>query len=153
MKALVLAGLVSGCYHYTPIEYGAVSPGMDVRARVSASTAERITPLLGTSARVVTGPVVDRGASTFVVEVPTVVQAGIAGATQTLHQRIALAPADVVELERRTLDRPKTALIVGAAAIATIATTIAALHGNPGIDHPSTPSPTENRIPIFKIRF
>lgn len=104
--------VLGGCYRYAPVAPDGIRAGEGVRARISANHAERIAPLLGRSdARLLVGRYLTTTADTLLVEVPTVVAAG----TPTLHQRIAIPRDALLELERRTLDRKRTALAAGAA--------------------------------------
>ncbi len=151
----LLACMSAGCYHYSSVETTGVEAGSGVRARISPTAAERIAPLLGMGPqRVLTGTVVERNSSGLIIEVPTAAQQGVEGSTQTLYQRVTLAPADVVEIERRTLDTKKTALIVGSVTAVALSVVIKQMRGGPGIDSPPPSSGgNESRIPILRFRF
>jgi len=152
--ALLAPAFLAACYTYAPIQSSSVSPGVGVRARVSASAAEQVAPLLGmTDARVLTGTLVDNRSGVLVVEVPTVAQSGTGSAAQNLYQRISIAPGDLVELESRKLDRKRTALVIGAAAIIGGSATIAALKGGPGLDRPPGGSSSDAKIPFWRLHF
>src|SRR5882724_6213372 len=102
--ALFAPALLAACYTYAPVQSSNLSPGTGVRARVSATAAERVAPLLGVSdARVLSG--------TLIVEVPTLAQAAIGTSGQTLNQRISITPGDLLEIESRVLDRKRTGLV------------------------------------------
>ena len=91
---------------------------MSVRARVSATTAQQIEPLIGVSdARLLSGILIAATADTFIVEVPSVIGAEVGSSIQTLHQRVSIPRSGLLELESRTLDRFKTTAVVGAAAV------------------------------------
>jgi hypothetical protein len=152
--ALAMPALVAGCYTYAPVQSSALSAGTGVRARVSATAAERVAPLLGVSdARVLTGTLIDNQSGTLIVEVPTIAQAAVGPTGQTLNQRISIAPGDLVEIESRKLDRQRTAVVVGVAAVVAASATIAALKGGPGLDRPPGGSSTDAKIPFWRIRF
>jgi len=152
--ALLAPAFLAACYTYAPIQSSSVSPGVGVRARVSASAAEQVAPLLGmTDARVLTGTLVDNRSGVLVVEVPTVAQSGTGSSAQNLYQRISIAPGDLVELESRKLDRKRTALVIGAAAIIGGSATIAALKGGPGLDRPPGGSSSDAKIPFWRLHF
>jgi hypothetical protein len=145
---------LAGCYTYAPVQSSALSPGTGVRARVSATAAERVAPLLGVSdARVLTGTLIDNQSGTLIVEVPTIAQASVGSSGQSLNQRISIAPGDLVEIESRKLDRRRTGLVVGAAAVVAASATIAALKGGPGLDRPPGGSSTDAKIPLWRLRF
>ena len=125
-----------------------------VRARVSSTAAERVAPLLGMSdARVLTGTLVDNQSGTLIVEVPTIAQATVGTGGQALYQRISIAPSDLVELESRKLDRKRTGIVVGAAAIVGGSVAIAALKGGPGLDRPPGGSSTDAKVPLWRVHF
>ena len=156
MKRLVLfaPALLAGCYTYAPVQSSALLPGIGVRARVSATAAERVAPLLGVSdARVLTGTLIDNRSGTLIVEVPTLAQAAIGTSGQTLNQRISITPGDLVEIESRRLDRGRTGLVVGAVAVIGISATIAALKGGPGLDRPPGGSSTDAKFPLWRLHF
>jgi len=118
MRCCLLLLLSTACYTYAPLDPASAQPGTEVRARVSARSAEQIATLLGTTdARLLTGTVVRAGPDTLLVEVPTAARVASAGGTVTLHQRIGLARPDVLELEQRTFSRARTTIVVGAAAL------------------------------------
>ena len=156
MKQLALAmpAFLAGCYTYAPVQTSALSAGTGVRARVSATAAERVAPLLGVSdARVLTGTLIDNQSGTLIVEVPTIAQASVGTSGQSLNQRISIAPGDLVEIESRKLDRQRTAVVVGVTAVVAASATIAALKGGPGLDRPPGGSSTDAKIPFWRLRF
>ncbi len=152
--ALLMPALLAGCYTYAPVPSSSLSPGTGVRARVSATAAERVAPLLGVSdARVLTGTLIDNQSGTLIVEVPTLAQASVGTGGQSLNQRISIAPTDLVEIESRKLDRQRTGLVVGVAAIVAASATVAALKGGPGLDRPPGGSSSDAKIPFWRLRF
>lgn len=154
LRSLPLAVVLCGCYTYAPVDANTVARGASVRARVTSSAAERIAPLLGEpDPRVVVGSLVERSNGRMIIEVPTTTSSVSRSAIQTLYQRVALAPADVTEMETRTLNRTRTAIIVGAAVIVAGSIAAASLHGEPAGDRPPTGSPPETRIPVIRFRF
>ena len=152
--ALLTPVFVAGCYTYAPVQASSLRPGMGVRARVSATAAEQIAPLLGASdARVLTGKLVDNSSAAMIVEVPTMVPANAGTSAQSLYQRISIAPGQLVELESRQLDRKRTTLVVGTAVVVGASAAIAVLKGGPGLDHPPGGSSTDARIPLLRLHF
>jgi hypothetical protein len=156
MKRLALFApvLLAGCYTYANVDAASVRPGMGVRARVSAAAADRIAPLLGASdARVVAGTLIDNASGAMLIEVPTSPQVGIGSTGQSLAQRISIAPGELLQLESRKLDRRRTAIVVGAAAVIAGSVAIAALQGGPGLDRPPGGSSTDTKIPLWRLHF
>ena len=94
---LIAVSLSAECYSYAPVQAGSLAPGSGVRARVSATAAERIAPLIGVdNPRVLSGKLVENANGTLIIEVPTAVQAGLGGSAQSLYQRISIAPSDIL---------------------------------------------------------
>jgi hypothetical protein len=126
---MLVPALVAGCYTYSPIEVAAVTPGMEVRARVSATTAAQLAPSLGmTDARLLSGSVVDNaeGLTLKVASVP----AGTVGAQDGLFQQILITRTDLLELEFKQLDNTRTRLAVGAGVLGAVGVAAANLRGH-----------------------
>jgi hypothetical protein len=152
--ALCTPALLAGCYTYSPIQASSLQPGMGIRARVTATAAEQIAPLLGVSdARVLTGKLVGNTTDAMIVEVPTMVPASAGTTAQSLYQRISITPGQLVELESRRLDRTKTTIVVGAAVVVGASAAIAALKGGPGLDRPPGGSSCDDRLPLIRLHF
>jgi hypothetical protein len=130
---LSAALLFSGCFAYLPVtEPGQLEPGLSVRARVSPAAGARIAPLLGaTDARRLDGTLITQSTDTLIVEVPTVMT-DTREFGRTPSQRVSILRSELLEIEVRRLDRVRTAVVVGSAAI--IAGTLLArsLKGEPG---------------------
>lgn len=156
LVALVaLVPLVAACYRYARVDAASeLPPGMGVRARVNGATADQIEPILGTSnVRLLTGKLIATTADTLIVEVPAVYNAAVGSSMQTLNQRIAIPRSGVVELESRQLDRQKTYVVAGAAAVIIggyILRSTVFDPGGGGIGGPGRGP--ELRIPIFSLR-
>jgi len=149
---LSLLPLCAACYTYAPIDPAAAPSGADVRARISASAAERITPLVGVETRVLNGKLIDNTASGIVVEVPSVVPSSSSGVMETLHQRVSINRGDVLELETRRIDRLRTGALVGGAVIVATSLWINSLRGGPGLDRPSPGGGNDARRPLPQVR-
>jgi hypothetical protein len=141
--------VLTACYTHAPVQSTEVVPGMSVRAYVSAAASDRIAPLLGTDARRLAGTVISNAHDTLVVEVPTVARDESSPAVLTLHQRISLARADVLELEARTLNRTRTGALVAGAALFTGSALYKALQGEPGSEKLPGGNETDNLVPLF----
>jgi hypothetical protein len=129
--------LLAGCYTYARMEPAAIRAGTSVRARVSSAAAERLAPLLGTAdTRLITGTLIDNGPDTLIVEVPAVMRAEVGGSMRTLHQRVSISRAELLEIETRQLDRFRTGAVAGSAAVVVGAVVIKAIRGDPGAERP-----------------
>ncbi|MDX1647486.1 MAG: hypothetical protein R3304_10110 [Longimicrobiales bacterium] len=128
--ALVLA--VSGCYTFRPISSGEMTQGTSVRLRVTGAFSDSVAPLLQRDdALELEGTVVDDGGASFLLDVP-VEQAYRGMRLETLRQRIEVPASAVVRMESRQLDRTRTWLAVGAAAVAIGAVVVAELSKDSG---------------------
>ncbi|MGH7638548.1 MAG: hypothetical protein ACREOK_12945 [Gemmatimonadaceae bacterium] len=117
--------------------------------RVNAQTAEYIEPLLSrTDARQIAGTVITAGVDTLVVEVPTTTQLAGSRTYETLHQRISIPRTGLLELERRTLNRTRTWLVTGAAAVIVGAIILNATVEGGGNQGGNGGSPPELRPPL-----
>lgn len=127
----------ASCYTYAPVEPAALRAGTSVRARISSTAADRLAALLGTTdARLITGTLIENGPDTIIVEVPTVTRADMRGSVQTLHQRVSISPGELLEIETRTLNRLRTGVVAGSAAVIVGAVVIRAIKGDPGTERP-----------------
>lgn len=112
---------LAACYSYVPVDPAAISPGMQVRARLSAPGALRVSEATGEVRRRLEGEVVALQADTLVVAIPVrssggsyVAQAGLPPPLDTLQ----VARVDVAVLEEKRFSAGKTALAAGAAGAA-----------------------------------
>ncbi|MBV6522503.1 MAG: hypothetical protein MNPFHGCM_02651 [Gemmatimonadaceae bacterium] len=149
--AVTLLPFGTGCYRYAPVKMTDVSPGMDVRARVSAEASARIAPLLGvTSARTLTGTLITSVPDTIMVEVPAtgVPDPGTVG--PALSQRISIPRSDLVELEVRSLNRARTAAIVGGSAVVLVSLLLNVMKGDPAMEKTPGGGGSESIGPVFQ---
>lgn len=158
-RALCLAPVLpvaAGCYSYTPISPAAAPAGSEVRARITGAASDRVAPLLGTfDTRVLTGNVVENNAGAMVLEVPNGAMPNVTESIVQLHARIPLAAADMVSLEQRKLDVPRTVIFTSAIAVGIgfgVATALRAGGSGDAGKGPPEPPPI-NRIPVWRIYF
>jgi hypothetical protein len=144
--------LLAGCYTYSPIDPASVTPGMEVRARVSAPLAAQLAPTLAMGqSRLVEGKVVDNQ-SGLTLKVASVLP-GTVGAPEGLFQQVQITRTDLVELESKQFDRGKTRLVVGASAVVAIAAGIAIVRsGRSSGDNSVVEPPANFTIGILRIQ-
>jgi hypothetical protein len=148
---LLAPPLLAGCYTYSPIELAAVTPGMEVRARVSAATAVQLGPSLGMSdARLLSGSVVDQHADGLTLKVASV-PAGTVGAQEGLFQQILITRADLLELESKKLDDTRTRLAVGTGVVGAVALAATILHGRSSGESAVTEPPANFNLGILRV--
>jgi hypothetical protein len=140
--------LLAGCYTYAPIASTELQPGIGVRARVNAATAEALQPLLGTAdARVLTGVIITASPDTLLIEVPTTTRAEIGNSLQTLNQRVAVPRVSIFQLDTRRIDRLRTGLVVGSASLLAGTLIFKIATSGPGDDRP----PGGGELPEFRF--
>lgn len=152
--AMLAGAVLSGCYSYVPVRVDAVRPGESVRARLSEDALARLPGAVREQGRRdVEGEVLDRDPQVLLLSVPAAArQQGFY--VENLHERLRLGLGDVVEVERRQLDRSRTVLLVGAGASAVAAVALQTLSGSTGgntIDR-TNPGPSADRIPLLVLR-
>ncbi len=149
VMALAAASL-AGCYTYAPVSIEAVSLGETVRARLTPEARARLPAQVRGDDGTLEGELLDRDGGALTLFVPTAVrQQGFFA--EDLHERVRLPSADVVEVRRRQLDRPRTYALAAAGGAAVIGIAIETLTGKTGgntIDR-TTPGPSAARIPFF----
>ncbi len=149
---LAVIPLLAGCYGLVPINPEAAAPPMRVRAYLSPEATERITPVLGVARAEVDGRVVERTPEGIFLEV-TSARSSNEFRSETLTQRILLEREDLTGLQRRQLDRTRTAALVGIGAAVVGALIYDQLSGEGGgnvVGPP--PGPPEARIPLIRIK-
>lgn len=155
-RSLFVVPLLAGCYNYTPIAPTTVQPGVEVRATINGAASDRVAPITGTfDNRLLTGNVIENNGGTLVVEIPTGAVPNTGASVVQMHQRVNLAPADMVRLETRKLDVGRTSLLASAIVAGAAAAAIAVVHAS--TSHSSDPiidngNPI-NLIPVLKFRF
>ena len=144
----VLSGsaVVLGCYQYVPGSLDTVPIGARVKAQLSSEAELVLRDSLGIDARVVNGTLVEREPQRVLLQVRTASGARVFG-DQSLYQRIAVTPPNVLRLEVREVNRVKTgalaAALVGVAALVIVELT---KHNRPGSPEPPGGPPPEQRV-------
>jgi len=152
--ALLFApALLAGCYNYAAVDSANLTPGMAVRARISASAAPRYASTLGTSnARVLSGKLIDTQGGDLTLEVPAA-PIGTVGAQEGLVQRLAVSRSDVLELEARRYDAKKTGMLIGVAAVGIGAGVAVALRGKSSGEGAVQEPPVNFVIKLVRLHF
>lgn len=133
------AALLGGCYTYVGTSVANVPVGDRVRAHVTDAAAQRAEPQLGYHSTTLDGEVLQRPSSTeLLLRVPAQVFTNGAE-TRRFYQRIELSTSDVLELETRQLDVPRTVGIaaVGVAVLAYFLTHTLGGNNGGGVPPPS----------------
>jgi len=148
----VLLAALPACYGYAPVEPATLSPGAELRARLSAVEAERLADVLPGVDRLVEGRVLEADGEGFLLLVP-VAQRQAGSSLQTLNQRVRLSRDQVIEVELKRVDRLRTGLLIAAGAVATGLLAARILEGG-RIERaePGGGDPPELVAPAFTVR-
>lgn len=129
---LILFLPLPGCFTHQVVEPTALGVGDEVRVRVTEAEAQRLAPIMQRENRVIQGRVAEIHPSLFL---DVVVHSEVQGAAvRNLRQRVEIPSASLLELERRSLDRGRTGLLVGAGAAVVAILVIRQLTGESGGD-------------------
>jgi hypothetical protein len=147
LAAVLSAG---GCYRYTAVPVGEVSPAHHVRARLSLQEAERMEALFpGRNPRVIEGRVVQLIPDTLLLDVAVSSDLRMAQGP-LLAQRIDVPLRGIIDLEVRELSRARTVALVSAS----VAIVGAAIGGwvirSGGERRPGHPPSDESRVPLWR---
>ena len=152
MRLFRVAPLVvalTGCYTYATIDPATTQPGASVRARINAQTADQLEPLLGMETRILTGLVIATAPDTMIIEVPTAASASSGGSIVKLKQRVSVPKSGMLELESRTLNKGRTAIVAVGASAGVTALIVGGYILGPGKEKlPGEPGGPEFRIPV-----
>jgi len=148
-RVLVPALLASGCFSYVPAEFQAVPPGENVRVYLSRQGLLDL-PALPENGPYIAGRLLRQEPDQLVVRMP-VARRQVGFYSEQVGQEIAIRTSDIVQFERRRIDKTGTVLLVAgtAAAAAGVVLLIVEAWGNEQIVEPP---PDELRVPLFSIR-
>lgn len=121
---VALLSLLGGCYTYHTVPLENAPVGRTIRARISATEAERVGTILGRENRLLEGQLLDRPDGGLLIAVPSS-HSVEGGSNVATFQRIAVPRESLLELETRRLDKRRTA---GAIALAVTVVTYAAIN-------------------------
>lgn len=149
---VLLLVLSTGCFSYRPAPVAEVAPGRTVRAFLTTEQAREINAVLGRSGRELVGKVVESRDEGLLLEVRAVtVNEGLSG--RTLNQRVAIPLSGIMEVEERTLNGWKTALVtlgIAAAVGGLLATQLDEGENSPTGNRPDPPESL--RRPAIRIQ-
>ena len=147
---LLVCLVTTGCFSYRAAAPENLSVGAGVRARVSATHAERVGEVLGRQNRVLEGVVVETGPETLLLSVSSLV--GTPGTPdQRLRQNLPIPQSEIVELEIRRLDPWRTAGLIGAAAVVVGYVVVEVFDIAGSSPSGGRPGGNQSRIPLVSI--
>lgn len=116
---LMLAG-IGGCYEYRTYDAASVHAGQTVRVALTPSASTELAASIGPSAALLDGRVVDRSGAGVTLALTQITRS--AGSEEFLHDEPLSLPLGNVSAWRvRSLDRPRTALVIGGIVAAVVA--------------------------------
>lgn len=131
----IAAAVTLGCYTYVPAELDAVPVGSDVRGLLSTEARLALRDTLGQDLATLRATLVAREPGRLLLAVRSNEGEPRYG-SRALFQHVALAPGDVLRVELRQLDRPRTiatAVLAAAGVAAIVAYVLEATNpGDPG---------------------
>jgi len=153
---LAAALLLSGCYSYAPAEPATLRPQDEVRVHLTREGMIDLPEILGSPGPTVGGRLVSAEGDRLLLRVPVSVQ--VEGyATQSLPQEVPIAASQVVQVERRRLDRFRTGLAVAGILVGGGALVSGfGVGGPPEAEQPQKPTDEEagqRWIAVFRIPF
>ncbi len=143
--------MISGCFDYVPTETAAVPPGEGVRVYLTRQGLGALPEEIEIpESTYLNGVMVRQDSDKLVVRVPqSVVHEGFY--SRPIGQDIEIATKNVVQLERRQLDKAGTGLLIAGTAALAAGVVFLILSGSRGENNPTPPGPQEIRLPIFSI--
>jgi hypothetical protein len=141
--------LFTGCFSYVPASLETVPAGTDIRVYLTRQGLANLPEQLEQDRPFLKGTLLRHEDERLFIRVPIAArQEGFY--TSSVGQDVSLPAGEIVQLERRRLDRAGTALLVGgtAAAAAAVIVLIIDAFGEPAKPDPPMP---ELRVPVFSI--
>lgn len=122
---------VAGCHTFQPTSVADLTPGEDIRARITGAFSDSLSTILGGDTRIVEGSYVESTRSSVYIDIP-VASAYKGMRLQTLSQRVEIPTTAFLDLERKQRSRARTGLALGAAVATSIAIITSQLSGDTG---------------------
>ena len=150
--AVLSVAFLSGCHVYVPTELQAVPAGQEVRVyltRAAVASLPEEVPVNGSL--YLGGRMVDRQADSVVIGIRMGQPApGVVG--QDLRQMVKVGTAQIVDVQRRELSKPRTALAIGGGALAA-GLIIGLIFGADDSVDTGDPNDDVSRVPPLSIPF
>jgi hypothetical protein len=151
-RALVVLALLAApaCYTYSPGSVESITPGEEVRVRVTREAAARLEPALASQETTLEGQVVRAENGSLWLDVISASR-HIGFHVERMSQTVNLEDAETLTVEIKTLDRPRTFVAVGVVALVSGAIAWKALSGESGGNTSQGPGgqPSDDRIVRF----
>lgn len=148
---LSVVHVLAGCYTFAPARVEDARPDQSVRVRLAPVEAARLADFADPTTRTVQGRMVEATADSVLLLVPS--HSEVRGTrVETLFQRVQVGRAGVLELELKSLDRPRTYLVSGLVFVGITAFVVNRLAGGGGSEVvPPGGGPADAVIPALRI--
>jgi hypothetical protein len=114
-RVVLCAGLLlaPGCYSYVPTDMSLVPPGENLRLLVTREGSEEVARIMDSNELrpTVRGQFMGREGQSLLLQIP--VSRDPEGIRQNINQVVRIPEGEVLTVDRRQLDRGKSALLVG----------------------------------------
>ena len=117
LPVLTYLVLTAGCYSYVAVDLDSVAMGETVRASLSAGGVREFTAVSGVPVVSLQGQLLERSDDEILLFVPTITRQ-IGFHFETMSQRVLIAREEIFALEKRRLDRGRTAVLIGVLGVA-----------------------------------
>lgn len=146
-----LAIALSACFSYVPAEFDAVPLGESVRVYLTRQGIAAAGDALDQDGEpFLRGTLLRRDGDRMVLRVP-VARRQVGFFAEPIGQDIEVRTSDVVQLERRRLDRTGTGLLVAGTVASAAAVIFLIIDSGGAEDIVDPPPPERRRIPIFSL--
>jgi len=147
---LLLAVVASGCFSYVPVSLSEVSPGQEVRLRLTAEEAARYPDLRLRDPRLMEGTLVEATDGVVVVEASIGTGDATRG-TRIFVQQVPVSRSGILEVELREINKARTGLLIAGGGAVITAVVIEAGGGFGRREGPGGEIPEARRIPLVSF--
>ncbi len=150
---LCLASVLPACYRYVPASTSNLTPPGEVRLRLNEAEASRLAGVIAPGTRLVEGQLIEERPDSVMLLVSVFNE--LQGTRfVNLSQRMNVARAGIVDVERKTLDQTRTVMAaVAGVVLVGSAVGIIIAGGFDSTQGPDDLPPRDLVVPLFKIRW
>lgn len=149
--AVVLCALTgSACFSYHVVSPDEVSPGQDIRLRLTVEEAAKYQDLRLADPRLLEGQLMSAGGFEILVRASIGTGDPTRG-TRVLVQDVSVSRSGILEVELREMDRTKTGLLVGGGGAVIVAAILRSGRGSGRRSGPGDEVPEARRIPLLRF--
>lgn len=150
VSALLATLAASSCFSYHVVSPDEVSPGQDVRLRLTVEESARYQDLRLADPRLLEGELISAGGAEILVRASIGAGDPTRG-TRVLVQDVSVPRSGILEVELRELDKTKTGLLVGGGGAVIVAAILRSGSGSGRRSGPGDEVPEARRIPLLRF--